>query len=140
MNYLLDTCVLSEYVKKQPQQKVLEWLDEQDEESLFISVLSIGEIEKGIVKQKLLNPSRGQKLAIWLEKVEQRFAKRILSIYINIMREWGALCIQSESHGIKLPVIDSLLIATARCYQLTVVTRNIHDFDKFSKVYNSWEE
>ncbi len=59
MNYLLDTCVLSEYVKKQPKQIVIEWLDAQDEDGLFISVLSIGEIEKGIVKQKLLNPYRG---------------------------------------------------------------------------------
>jgi len=76
---LLDTCVLSEYAKKAPAPKVIDWLDEQDETSLFISAITLGEIEKGILKLRTSDLRRSQKLTAWLGKVEQRFAERIFA-------------------------------------------------------------
>ena len=69
MNYLLDTCVLSEYVKKRPNETVINWLDEQNEQSLFISLLSIGELRKGVIKIKETQSERYQKLWQWIEKI-----------------------------------------------------------------------
>ena len=77
--------MLSEYAKKIPAEKVIAWLDEQDEASLFISVISLGEIEKGILKLRASDPRRSQKLSAWLGKVEQRFAGRILHIKLFII-------------------------------------------------------
>jgi hypothetical protein len=74
VSWLLDTCVLSEYVRKAPAPAVIQWLDEQDETSLFLSVISLGEIEKGILKLRAADSRRSQKLAAWLGKIEQRFA------------------------------------------------------------------
>ena len=79
MSWLLDTCTLSEYVQRSPTPRVIAWLDEQDEASLFLSVVSLGEIEKGILTLRATDPIRSQKLTAWLGQVEQRFAGRILS-------------------------------------------------------------
>lgn len=68
MSWLLDTCVLSEYVKKSPAPQVIAWLDELDETSLFVSVITLGEIEKGILKLRATDPRRSQKLTAWLAK------------------------------------------------------------------------
>ncbi len=80
MSWLLDTCAISEYAKKTPATKVISWLDEQDEASLFISVITLGELEKGIIKLRKTDPHRSQKLTAWLGTVEQRFAGRILPL------------------------------------------------------------
>jgi len=140
MSWLLDTCVLSEYVKKQPEAKVIDWLDAQNEPSLFISVISIGEIEKGIIKLQRRDLDRSQKLMVWLGKVEQRFAGRILPIDMQIMRAWANLSGTAEADGYKLPVMDALLMAVAQCHGLTIVTRNIQDFRRFPHLYNPWED
>ena len=71
MSWLLDTCAISEYAKKTPTPDVITWLDDQDEASLFISVITLGEIEKGILKLRTIDPRRSQKLTAWLGKVEQ---------------------------------------------------------------------
>ncbi|EDN70604.1 plasmid stability-like protein [Beggiatoa sp. PS] len=139
MSWLLDTCVLSEYVKKQPELQVIDWLDAQDEQSLFISVISLGEIEKGIIKLQRSDLVRSQKLMAWLNKVEQRFAGRILPIDRQVIRAWANLSGTAEADGYKLPVMDALLMAVAQCHGLTIVTRNIQDFKKFPHIYNPWE-
>jgi len=82
MSWLLDTCTLSEYAKRAPAQQVIDWLDEQDEASLYLSVITIGEIEKGILKLRKSDPARSQKLTAWLGKVEQRFAGRKLDVEV----------------------------------------------------------
>lgn len=138
MSWLLDTCVLSEYVKKQPTPEVIAWLDAQDERRLFISVITLGEIEKGIVKLRRDDPNRSHKLAVWLSKVEQRFAGRILPLDVPILRTWADLSGNAELAGCKLPVLDALLMATARCHGLIVVTRNVQDFSSFPHLYNPW--
>ena len=138
MKYLLDTCVLSEYVKKIPAPKVIDWLDQQDESQLFISVISVGEIEKGILKLRTRDPRRSQKLAVWLGKIEQRFADRILPLDAPTLHVWAQIAAHTELTGQPLPVMDALIMATAQCHGLTVVTRNVQDFAVYPQVFNPW--
>ena len=138
MSWLLDTCTLSEYAKKAPAQKVISWLDEQDEASLFISVITLGEIEKGILKLRKADPRRSQKLTAWLGKVEQRFAGRILPLDAAALHVWAQIAAHAELAGQPLPVMDGLLMATAQCHGLTVVTRNVQDFAPYPQVFNPW--
>jgi len=138
MSWLLDTCALSEYAKKAPATKVIAWLDEQDEASLFISVISLGEIEKGILKLRKTDPRRSQKLTAWLGKAEQRFAGRILPLDTAALHVWALIAAHTELAGQPLPVMDGLLMATAQCHGLTVVTRNVQDFALYPQVFNPW--
>lgn len=138
MSWLLDTCALSEYAKKAPAPKVIAWLDEQDEASLFISVITLGEIEKGILKLRASDPIRCQKLTAWLGKVEQRFAGRILPLDSAALHVWAQLAAAAELAGQPLPVMDGLIMATAQCHGLTVVTRNVQDFERYPQVLNPW--
>lgn len=138
MSWLLDTCALSEYVKKSPAQEVIAWLDEQDETSLFLSVINLGEIEKGILKLRAVDSRRSQKLTAWLGKLEQRFAGRILPLDAPALHAWAQLSAQSELAGRPLPVMDGLIMATAQCHGLTIVTRNVQDFELFPQVFNPW--
>lgn len=138
MSWLLDTCALSEYAKKVPAHNVIAWLDEQDEASLFISVISLGEIEKGILKLRASDPHRSQKLTAWLGKLEQRFAGRILPLDAAALHVWAQIAAQTEFAGQSMPVMDGLLIATAQCHGLTVVTRNVQDFTAYPQVFNPW--
>ena len=140
MNYLLDTCVLSEYVKKKPNIKVIQWLDEQEKNSLFISVLCIGEIRKGIIKIQKKQPQRYQKLIQWIETVELRFSDKIINLDYNIINCWAIICGQCEAKGQKLPIMDSLITATAYEYNLIIVTRNVSDFH-FSpvQIFSPWD-
>lgn len=138
MSWLLDTCALSEYVRKTPAPAVIRWLDEQDESSLFISVISLGEIEKGILKLRASDPRRSQKLTAWLGKVEQRFAGRILPLDTAALHVWAQITARAELSGQPLPVMDGLLMATAQCHGLTVVTRNVQDFTLYPQAFNPW--
>jgi predicted nucleic acid-binding protein len=138
MSWLLDTCTLSEYAKKSPAPEVINWLDEQDETSLFISVITLGEIEKGILKLRANDPNRSQKLTAWLGKVEQRFAGRILPLDAASLHVWAQLAAHAELAGQPMPVMDGLLMATAQCHGLTVVTRNGQDFASYPQVFNPW--
>lgn len=138
MSWLLDTCALSEYAKKAPAPEVIAWLDEQDEASLFISVISLGEIEKGILKLRKTDPRRSQKLTAWLGKVEQRFAGRILPLDAAALHVWAQIAAHAELAGQPVPVMDGLLMATAQCHGLTVVTRNVQDFALYPQVLNPW--
>ena len=138
MSWLLDTCALSEYAKKAPASQVIAWLDEQDEASLYLSVITIGEIGKGILKLRATDPRRSQKLTAWLGKVEQRFAGRILPLDAAALHVWAQISAATELAGLPLPVMDSLLMATAQCHGLTVVTRNVQDFAPYPQVFNPW--
>ena len=138
MSWLLDTCALSEYARKAPAPEVIAWLDEQDETSLFISVISLGEIEKGILKLRKTDPRRSQKLTAWLGKVEQRFAGRILPLDAAALHVWAQIAAHAELAGQPVPVMDSLLMATAQCHGLTVVTRNVQEFALYPQVLNPW--
>lgn len=138
MSWLLDTCTLSEYAKRAPAQQVIDWLDEQDEASLYLSVITIGEIEKGILKLRAADPRRSQRLTNWLGKVEQRFAGRILPLDAAALHVWAQISAHTELAGQPLPVMDSLLMATAQCHGLTIVTRNVQDFAPYPLLLNPW--
>lgn len=140
MNYLLDTCVLSEYVKKYPNTQVINWLDDRDETSLYVSILSIAELKKGIIRIQNSQPNRYQRLWNWLQKLEQRFNSRIVPLDNNIINTWATICGQSEAKGNKLPIMDSLIAATAYQYDMVVITRNVADFTFSSiEVFSPWE-
>ncbi len=138
MKNLLDTCVIAEYQKPAPDIKVMNWFAAQIEESLFLSVLTIGEIEKGIAR--LPASKRKNNLEIFLENLVTRFDRRILNLDAPILRRWGRLTSGLEKKGRVLPIVDSLLAATALEYNLTIVTRNTADFaDTGVPVLNVWE-
>lgn len=136
MKYLLDTNVLSELFKKHPEPKVSKWLMEADQESLFLSVLTLGEMRKGI--EKMEPHPRKARLIQFLEKdIPSQFEDRILPVDSEVAEAWGLL----EAHaGRPLPTVDALLAATALTHNLGLVTRNTQDFP-FSKLklLNPWE-
>lgn len=140
MKFLLDTCLISELVKKEPNAAVVTWLDEQDEQNLFLSVLTLGELQKGI--SKLSGSTRKDELQAWVEHdLAERFAGRILDLDLETALAWGTLQGDAERKGEKLPVMDSLIAATATAHGLIVVTRNIKDIERCkAKVFNPWGE
>lgn len=138
MSWLLDTCAISEYAKRAPNRNVIAWLDAQDELSMFISVITLGEIEKGILKLRATDAHRSQRLTAWLGLVEQRFAGRILPLDSASLHVWAQLSANAELAGKPLPVMDGLIMATAQCHGLTVVTRNVQDFAHYPQVLNPW--
>jgi predicted nucleic acid-binding protein len=138
--FLLDTNVVSELIQPQPEPKVTAWIESTDESLLYLSVLTIGEIQKGIAA--LAPSARRARLETWLETdLHVRFAHRILAIEESVARRWGALAAQSEARGAPLPVIDGLLAATAVHHDLILVTRNSQDFVLTGvAVFSPWEE
>ena len=126
MKYLLDTCAISELVRKQPDEKIVQWIKECDEDSVFLSVLTLGEIQKGI--SKLDDNRRRIKIQKWLDSdLRERFSERILPVTLEVALTWGVIEGESASKGRPLPVIDALIGATAVTHNLTVVTRNEGD-------------
>ncbi|MDF1827256.1 MAG: type II toxin-antitoxin system VapC family toxin [Legionellaceae bacterium] len=137
MNYLLDTNIISELVKKAPNKSVLKWIDSLDNEALYLSVISLGEIRKGI--SGIQNLVRQEKISNWLEtELPEYFEERILNIDSKIADMWGRL--QGKKKGYILPAIDGLIAATAHVHKLTLVTRNTKDFMYTSiDVINPWD-
>ena len=138
MNYLLDTCVISEYTKKHPEQSVLEWVANCVESDLFLSVLTIGEIKRGI--ERLSESERKTTLQSWLnDDLQTRFGHRLVDVDADVMLTWGALMAQLEKIGRILPFANSLIAATALRHNLILVTRNVSDFDGAGvQIINPW--
>ena len=124
MSYLIDTHVLSELRQRQPDANVVAWLEERPRQSLHLSVLSLGEIRKGI--ESVADAAFRQTLTDWLETdLPTYFVGRLLSIDAPVADRWGRV---QATAGRTLPVIDGLLAATALQHDLTLVTRNVKDF------------
>jgi predicted nucleic acid-binding protein len=138
VKYLLDTCVVSELISKSPNVGVTDWLNGQDSDHLFLSVVTIGEIQRGI--SKLSDTGRSNKLKEWLEdELMLKFDSRILPLDVQVMQGWGILIAGLEKIGLKMPVIDSLIAATAVSLSFTIVTRNVKDFDNSGvQLLNPW--
>ena len=138
MNYLVDTNVLSEPRQKRPDTKVTTWLQE-NESNLYTSVLVVGEIRYGI---ELLprNSRKRAELFQWYEKLLVIMTGRVLSINPRVAEEWARLQAEVQAKNLVLPVVDSLLAATARRYQLTVATDNVSHFREVGiKVVNPFD-
>jgi predicted nucleic acid-binding protein len=124
--FLLDTNVISELVKAKPNPKVTAWIEATDETALYLSVLTLGEIRKGIAS--LPGASRRIALEAWLDSdLVMRFADRIIAIDRDVADRWGGLAAKAAAVNAALPVIDGLLAATALHHNLTLVTRNTDD-------------
>lgn len=125
--FLLDTNCISELVRPYPDPRVTKWIDAADETLLYLSVLTLGEIRKGIAG--LAQGKRRTQLETWLEvELKTRFAGKILNIDIAIADRWGLIAAAAKIAGKPLDVTDGLLAATAIHYRLTIVSRNISDF------------
>jgi len=140
VSYLIDTNVLSELRRKQPDSHVVSWFAGRAAQSLFLSVLTLGEIRKGIMclDDANTNAARRRGLNDWLElDLPTFFLGRILSVDATVADQWGHL--QALAGG-TLPAIDSLLAATALQHHLTLVTRNVKDFaDLGIDIINPWD-
>ena len=137
MSYLIDTNALSELKKREPHPAVVQWFEARPATSLFLSVLTLGELRKGIE-----NMTAGRRKASFLDWLEQEipryFVGRILPVDGPIAERWGQLCAKA---GRPLPAIDSLLAATALVHGLTLVTRNLSDVSLPGvSVLNPWAE
>jgi len=139
MKYLLYTCVISELVKKEPHPAVSHWMDAGDESRMYLSVLTIGELIKGITK--LLDGEKREKLQSWVNNdLALRFGQRFVGIDAEIAWAWGTLLGEAEKRGEKLPVVESLIAVSANVHDLVVVTRNVYDIARCrAKVFNPWE-
>jgi tRNA(fMet)-specific endonuclease VapC len=139
MKYLLDTNVISELVAKNPNQRVVQWIDSLDPSSVYLSVITIGELRKGI--ERLPDSQRKDTLRNWLnDELLVRFGGRILALDIDVMLTWGELTARLQQAGKPLPAMDSLIAALALHHNCSLVTRNEDDFkDTGIAIVNPWK-
>ena len=139
MKYLLDTNVISELVAPRPNPTVLKWIDGLDPEGVYLSVIAVGEIRKGI--EKLPDSPRRKELLSWLQdELLLRFGGRILVFDLEVMMTWGILVGRLERSGRPIPALDSLIAALALHHGLALATRNEADFEGTGiQVVNPWQ-
>jgi toxin FitB len=125
MAYLIDTCVISELRKPHCNQGVADWMSSIQPDEAFLSVLSLGEIRRGIELHRPKDAKAAGALERWLLGLEAHYTERILPVTSVISDGWGRLCLNQP-----LPVTDGLIAATALHHKLTVVTRNTADFQR----------
>ena len=137
--FLLDTNCISEVVRSRPEPRVLAWMEAADESLLYLSVLTMGEIRKGVAG--LPQSKRRTHLETWLElELQARFSGRILPVDTAIADRWGLLSAEAKRSGVPLSAIDGLLAATAIHHNLTLVSRNVSDFaNTHAPILNPWE-
>lgn len=136
LEYLLDTNILSETRKKKADAGVISFLEVADSSTLYISVLTLGELRKRVAKKQRDDPEMAKKLAGWLDGLELSFADRILGIDAATAKRWGDWSAERQR-----PVVDTLLAATAMQRELTFVTRNIRDVQGLPvKLLDPWKE
>ena len=139
MNYLLDTCVVSELIKAKSDENVTNWIKQTEEQQLYLSVLTLGEIEKGIAKLPL--SLRKSNLKTWLEQdLILRFENRVLNLTPEIARYWGNLQGELEKQGKAMAIVDGLIATTALSHDFIFVTRNVNDVERSGvSILNPWE-
>lgn len=136
MNYLIDTNIISEVRKGgNCDPRVAAWYDAIDDDSIFLSVLVLGEIRKGIERARSKNPAQGRALEKWLSTLARSFAERILPVDQAVAEEWGRMSAKRP-----ISTVDALLAATAKVHGMTFVTRNVADVaDLGAKVFNPFD-
>lgn len=122
--FLLDTVVLSELRKRDRNPNIVRWLTGASADDIFLSAVTIGEIERGIVRQRAKDAAFAEALESWLGRTIQAYADRILPVDTRVARRWGSLSARIGNDG-----ADLLIAATALEHGLTVVTRNIRHFE-----------
>ena len=140
MSFLLDTNVISEWVKARPNRGVVAWLAAVDEDQVFISVATLAELRYGI--ERMTTGSRRNQLTQWLlEELPLRFEGRVLSINHIIADIWGKIVARSEAAGRPIGAMDAFIAATAEVHDLTLITRNVSDFEtSINAIINPWAE
>ncbi|MDQ3265694.1 MAG: type II toxin-antitoxin system VapC family toxin [Myxococcota bacterium] len=138
MNFLLDTNVVSEWVKPQPDARVVRWFGELDEDRAYLSVASLAEIRLGV--ERMAPGRRRERLRDWLEHdLPTRFEGRLLVIDAQVSQAWGELMARALAIGNPLSVMDGFFAATAHTHQLTLATRNTKDFAQAGvALFNPW--
>ena len=139
MNFLLDTNVVSEWVRPQPDRNVISWLADVDEDRVFISVISFAEIRRGV--EMLPAGRRRERLAAWLaEELPVRFEERILDIDQHVAGTWGVIMARGHKIGLTLGSMDAFVAATAEAHGLTLATRNVKDFRRLGvSLLDPWQ-
>jgi predicted nucleic acid-binding protein len=138
VSFLIDTNVVSEWVRPRPNPGVLSWLAEADEDRIFISVVTLAELRRGIAR--LVHSRRRNRLDEWLrDELPLRFEGRILPIDAVVAATWGDVVAEREKHGRPMSAMDAFIAATARVHHLTLVTRNTPDFEgSVPEIVNPW--
>lgn len=138
MNYLLDTCVISELVKPTPNENVINWLSHTPTERLYLSVITIGEVHKGITK--LPESKKKNRLTNWLSTLQEDYQSRIYPINLTVAENWGNIQGKADNNGTPLASVDSLIAAVAYTFNLIIVTRNENDFAASNvTILNPWK-
>jgi len=140
LNFLLDTNVVSEWVKPRPNANVVRWLAETDEDRVFLSVITFAEIRLGV--EEMVAGWRRDGLTRWLQvELPARFEGRILGVDLAVAEGWGDLMARGSKIGLNLSVIDAFFAATAAAHGLTLVTRNTKHFERLgASLINPWLE
>jgi predicted nucleic acid-binding protein len=139
VRYLLDTNVVSEWVKPLPDAHVVRWLHEVDEDELSLSAVTMAELRYGV--ERLKSGRRRTELGEWLAgDLAERFAGRILAVEEKIAESWSRIMARSEAQGKRLGIVDGFLAATAEAHELVLVTRDVRAFKGFVRdIYNPWK-
>jgi hypothetical protein len=139
LHYLLDTCVISEFVKPKPARQVLDWLNAIESDRVFLSAVTVGEIQAGISNQQ--NANRRTELEEWLNvELATQFVNRILPLDEAVFRTWGQMTVRLKLAGKPMSIMDSLIAATALHHKMTLATRNLSDFEHAGiSLFNPWE-
>ena len=140
MKYLLDTCVVCEIIKPKPDKNVVTWLKSQNEDDLFLSVLTFGEIEKWI--EKATDATRKRKLQLWVaDDLKKRFEGRVIPIDTAVAVKWGEIQGAAELSGKPMPTIDGLIAVSGYVHDCVVVTRNTADMvQSKAALFDPWLE
>jgi toxin FitB len=138
VNFLLDTNVVSEWTKPRPDSGVVAWLAEADEDRVFISVITLAELRYGI--ERMPAGTRRNRLDMWVSKqLPARFDARVLSIDVETADIWGRVTARGRTSGRPVGTMDAFIAATAEQHHLTLVTRNVSDFEALGiRLINPW--
>jgi predicted nucleic acid-binding protein len=137
MSFLLDTNAVSEWTKPRPNPGLIGWMESTDEDRVFISVITLAELRYGV--ERLAPGARRRRLEAWLEhEVPLRFEGRILPVDADIAEAWGKTVSRSDAAGRPIGAMDAFLAATAEFHHLTLVTRDVSDFQLLKAVFNPW--
>jgi len=138
VNFLLDTCVISELTRPVPDAGVVAWITSQQEARLYLSVITIGEVRRGI--ERLPNTRKRRRIESWLNnELGRRFSGRFIPVGDEVAERWGLESAKADKRGTPLPVIDGLIAATGLVHGMTVVTRDHHMAQTGVELWNPWQ-